>query len=268
MASLESLTEDLLVRIYKGVASDADRKSWRLACRDFHRIDSLTRSSLRVLRVEFLQSLLANYPRLDTLDLSVCPRIDDGAISLLLSRNSPSMFPHVSSLLPPRRDSLSWTRALRKLILSRSTGLGYYGLEQLIRACAYLESVDASQCCSFGDREAAALSCGERLREVKMDKCLVVTDVGLAKIAVGCGRLEKVSLKWCMEISDLGVDLLCKKCAGLKFLDLSYLKVRVFWFFILVSNLESQICCSWIWLSTWLAGLCLEFMGGPTLFVS
>ncbi|KAL3750077.1 hypothetical protein ACJRO7_011112 [Eucalyptus globulus] len=228
MASLESLTEDLLVRIYKGLASDGDRKSWRLVCRDFHRIDALTRSSLRVLRVEFLRSLLANYPRLDTLDLSVCPRIDDGAVAvLLMSQGSPWAFPRAaaSSLSPPGRDPLAWTRGLRKLVLSRSTGLGHHGLEQVIRACAYLESVDVSHCCGFGDREAAALSCGARLREVKMDKCLGVTDVGLAKIAVGCGRLEKVSLKWCMEIGDLGVDLLCNKCVDLKFLDLSYLKV-------------------------------------------
>jgi F-box/leucine-rich repeat protein 2/20 len=58
-----------------------------------------------------------------------------------------------------------------------------------------------------------------------MDKCLGVSDVGLAKIVVGCGRLVRLSLKWCMEISDLGVELLCKKCLELKFLDVSYLKV-------------------------------------------
>lgn len=58
-----------------------------------------------------------------------------------------------------------------------------------------------------------------------MDKCLGVTDIGLAKIAVGCGKLERLSLKWCLEISDLGIDLLCKKCLDLKFLDVSYLKV-------------------------------------------
>ena len=58
-----------------------------------------------------------------------------------------------------------------------------------------------------------------------MDKCLGMSDVGLAKIAVGCGKLERLSLKWCMEISDLGVDLLCKKCLELKSLDVSYLKV-------------------------------------------
>lgn len=110
-------------------------------------------------------------------------------------------------------------------MLSRATGLGYTGLELLVRACPVLEAIDVSHCWGYGDREAAAVSWGTRLREVKMDKCLGVTDIGLAKIAVGCSRLERLSLKWCLEISDLGIDLLCKKCVELKFLDVSYLKV-------------------------------------------
>ena len=60
-----------------------------------------------------------------------------------------------------------------------------------------------------------------------MDKCLGITDVGLAKIAVGCSKLESLSLKWCLEISDMGIDLLCKKCLELKILDVSYLKVSL-----------------------------------------
>ena len=82
-----------------------------------------------------------------------------------------------------------------------------------------------SHCWGFGDREAAAISCGTRLRELNMDKCLGVTDIGLARIAVGCSMMERLSLKWCLEISDLGIDLLCKKCLELKVLDVSYLKV-------------------------------------------
>ncbi|KAI3774414.1 hypothetical protein L1987_48969 [Smallanthus sonchifolius] len=58
-----------------------------------------------------------------------------------------------------------------------------------------------------------------------MDKCLRLTDVGLAKIAVRCEKLEKVSLKWCLEITDLGIDLLSKKCPRLKHLSASYLKI-------------------------------------------
>ncbi|KAJ6995940.1 hypothetical protein D5086_009786 [Populus alba] len=206
---LSVLTEDLLIRINEKLVQDSDRKTWRLICKELHRVDSLTRKTLRVLHVEFLLTLLKNYTNLHTLDLSVCPRIDDGTISLLLH--------HV--------DHSIWARNLKCLNLSRANGLKFAGLEMLVGGCKGLESVDVSYCCGFGDREAAAISGCGGLRELRMDKCLGVSDVGLAKIVVGCGRLERLSLKWCMEISDLGVELLCKKCLELKFLDVSYLKV-------------------------------------------
>lgn len=111
------------------------------------------------------------------------------------------------------------------MVLSRSCGLGYYGLGILVKACPALEIIDFSYCCAFGDLEASAISSAGNLRDLSLGKCLGVTDVGLAKIAVGCGRLEKLSLKWCLEITDLGIDLLSKKCSNLKQLDISYLKV-------------------------------------------
>ncbi|KAK0600235.1 hypothetical protein LWI29_012931 [Acer saccharum] len=179
--------KDLLLRV-RGKIDDGDEesKTWRLVCREFLRVDSLSRSALRLLRVEFASRLLLKYPNVKVLDLSVCSRVHDATISTLLSQSRSS-------------NSLGWTRSLKILNLSAS-GLRYKGLEMLARACPGLESVDVSYCCEFGDWEAAALSTAGGLKEVKMDRCLNVTDVGLAKIAIGC-------------------------CQHLKFLDVSYLKV-------------------------------------------
>ncbi|KAL5783857.1 hypothetical protein ACOSP7_008886 [Xanthoceras sorbifolium] len=211
LSILDVLTEDLLVRVRGRIDDDdLDSKTWRLVCREFLRVDSLRRSALRLLRIEFSSRLLHKYPNVKALDLSVCPLVNDATIPVLLSQS---------------RSSLGWTRSLKTLNLSRATGLRYKGLGMLALACPGLECVDVSYCCEFGDREAAALSCAGGLREVKMDKCLNVTDVGLAKIAIGCVSLERLSLKWCMEITDLGIDLLCKKSQHLKSLDISYLKV-------------------------------------------
>ncbi|KAL3538208.1 hypothetical protein ACH5RR_001574 [Cinchona calisaya] len=205
---LSFLSEDLLTRIHFFLSGD-DLKSFRATCKTFHRVDSLRRTHLRILRPEFLPRLLSNFPCIISLDLSGCPRIDDGAVAVLLRCGSVPF----------------WCGRLRRLVLSRSCGLGFYGLESLVKACPFLEAVDVSYCCTFGDLEAAAISCGGNLRDLRIDKCLGVTDVGLAKIAVGCQNLEKLSLKWCFEISDLGIDLLSKKCLNLKLLDISYLKV-------------------------------------------
>ena len=63
------------------------------------------------------------------------------------------------------------------------------------------------------------------MRELRLDKCLGIMDMGLAKVAVGCPKLEKLSVKWCRKISDIGINLLAKKCHKLHGLDISYLKV-------------------------------------------
>ncbi|ESQ32218.1 hypothetical protein EUTSA_v10003812mg [Eutrema salsugineum] len=203
---LSVLSEDLLVRVY-GFLDPACRKTWRLISREFLRVDSLSRTSIRVLRVEFLPVLLFKYPYLSSLDLSVCPKLDDDVVLRLAL------------------DAAVSTSRLRSLNLSRATAVRARGLETLARLCHALERVDVSHCWGFGDREAAALSVAAGLRELTMDKCLGLSDVGLARIVVGCSNLSKISLKWCMEISDLGIDLLCKKCKNLKSLDVSYLKI-------------------------------------------
>ncbi|XP_009594422.1 F-box/LRR-repeat protein 3 [Nicotiana tabacum] len=202
------LNEDLLIRILSFLTYDSDRKAFRLVCKAFHRVDSLHRTHLQILRPEFITTLLSKFPNIYSLDLSICPQIDDSAVSILLTVGC------------------DWSRRLKRLVLSRCTGLRSAGLELLVKSCPFLESIDVSYCWDFGDREAAALSiCGGSLRDLKMDRCLGVTDVGLAKIAIGCQCLEILSLKWCLEITDLGIDLLSKKCTQLKHLDISYLKV-------------------------------------------
>ncbi|KAK6915629.1 Leucine-rich repeat [Dillenia turbinata] len=212
LSNFSLLTDDLLFRILDKITSTSDRKNFRLVSKDFHRFDSIHRKTLKLLRLEFANSLLHKFSQINALDLSTCPRIDDATISsiLLTSRFS---------------NSLSWTLNIKKLVLSNATGLRSKGLELLMRFCINLEAIDVSDCWEFGDLEACALACGLGLREVRMDKCVKVTDVGLARIVVGCGKLERLSLRWCMEISDLGIDLLSKKCHHLRFLDISYLKV-------------------------------------------
>ncbi|KAK1417717.1 hypothetical protein QVD17_26851 [Tagetes erecta] len=206
---LSLLSDDILSRILDYVSDDSDLKSFRATCKSFHRVEAIHRTRIRFLRTEFIPGLLKNYSRADALDFSVCPRINDGTISVLLSDVS----------------CLGWARRLKKVVLCRTTSLRFSGLEILVGSCPRLQAVDVSHCYQFGDREAAALSCAVELREIKMDKCLRLTDVGLAKIAIRCEKLEKISLKWCLEITDLGIDLLSKKCLRLKHLCVSYLKI-------------------------------------------
>ncbi|XP_021742934.1 F-box/LRR-repeat protein 3-like [Chenopodium quinoa] len=202
---LSLLTDDLLAHIHSLLLEPAHRNSFRLVCRTFQRINSLSQTHLRPLHPSILLSLLPKLPSLHTLDLSLCPRVDD---SLALA---------ISPIIRHRVTTLS---------LSRASALTPVGIEALARSCERLESLDVSYLCRrFGDKEALAVSCAMGLKELKLDKCLNFGDVGLAHIAVGCESLENVSLKWCLEITDLGIGLLATKCSGLKFLDLSSLKI-------------------------------------------
>ncbi|KAK6915626.1 Leucine-rich repeat [Dillenia turbinata] len=183
LSNFSLLTDDLLFRILDKITSTSDRKNFRLVSKDFHRFDSIHRKTLKLLRLEFANSLLHKFSQINALDLSTCPRIDDATISsiLLTSRFS---------------NSLSWTLNIKKLVLSNATGLRSKGLELLMRFCINLEAIDVSDCWEFGDLEACALACGLGLREVRMDKCVKVTDVGLARIVVGCGPFKIAYGSW------------------------------------------------------------------------
>ncbi|XP_074276131.1 F-box/LRR-repeat protein 3 isoform X2 [Silene latifolia] len=205
---LHRLPGDLLCRIHSYLEGDPTQKTaFRQVCRTFRQVDFQCHTHLRPLHHQILLTLLPQLPSLTSLDLSNCPRVDDTFAFTL------------ASALAQQR--------VRSLSLSRCTALTRVGLETLVRACgAQLENVDVSYWCRrFTDREAVAISGAVGIRDLKMDKCLSVTDVGLAQIAIGCVGLETLSLKWCMDITDIGIELLSNKCLGLKFLDISSLKI-------------------------------------------
>jgi F-box/leucine-rich repeat protein 2/20 len=218
-AGVESLSLDLLAHALAGVRDPRDRKSCRLASRAFARAEAASRRAARVLRREALQRALRAFPALSSLDLSACAGLDDASLAAALPVAAE---PPGQLLLPVRR-----------VRLARASGVGWRGLEALVAAYPKLEAVDLSHCVAAGDREMAALAAAAGLRELVMDKCLGVTDVGLAKVAVGCPGLQSLSVKWCREISDIGIELLAKKCPQLRSVDISYLKVAS----------QSQICC-------------------------
>ncbi|WVZ64437.1 hypothetical protein U9M48_013947 [Paspalum notatum var. saurae] len=93
-------------------------------------------------------------PALECLDLTACASLDDASLAA---------------------GGLS---GLRTVCFARASGVGWCGLDALVAACPRLEAVDLSHCVGAGDREAAALAAAAGLKELRLDKCLVVMDVG------------------------------------------------------------------------------------------
>ncbi|KAG2621318.1 hypothetical protein PVAP13_3NG248000 [Panicum virgatum] len=201
------LSLDLLGQVLDRLREPRDRKACRVVSRAFERAEAAHRRALRVLRRERLPRLLRAFPALERLDLSACASLDDASLAAAVAGAGGGL------------------AGLRRVCLARASGVGWRGLEALVAACPRLEAVDLSHCVGAGDREVAAVAAAAGLRDLRLDKCLAVTDMGLAKVAVGCPRLEKLSVKWCREISDIGIDLLAKKCPELRSLNISYLKV-------------------------------------------
>ncbi|KAK1629403.1 hypothetical protein QYE76_003718 [Lolium multiflorum] len=197
---LDSLADELLFLILDRVAAADPRalKSFALASRACRDAESRHRRVLRPYRADLLRAALARYPSATRLDLTLCPRVPDAALSF---------FP---------------SAPLRAVDLSRSRGFGARGLAALCAACPALADLDLSNGVDLGDAAAAEVARARGLRRLCLSRCKPVTDMGLGCVAVGCPELRELALNWCLGITDLGVRFLALKCKKLASLNLSY----------------------------------------------
>ncbi|KAJ0103286.1 hypothetical protein Patl1_06565 [Pistacia atlantica] len=87
----------------------------------------------------------------------------------------------------------------------------------------------------MGDVAAVAIAEAKNLESLWLARCKLITDMGIARIAIGCRKLRLLCLKWCLRIGDLGVGLVALKCKEIRTLDLSYLPL------IMVQELRSKL---------------------------
>jgi F-box/leucine-rich repeat protein 2/20 len=102
--------------------------------------------------------------------------------------------------------------------------------------CVNLVELDLSNATELRDAAMVGVARAVNLEKLWLNRCKLVTDMGIGCIAVGCRKLKLISLKWCVGVADLGVDLIAIKCKQLSSMDLSYLPVSFFYFsfFILI----------------------------------
>ncbi|KAJ1419272.1 Leucine-rich repeat [Sesbania bispinosa] len=180
------------------------KKSFSLSCKWFHFVEGKHRRVLRPLRAEHLPAMAARYPYVSELDLSLCPRVADGSLSLV---------------------ARAYQETLQRVDLSRSRFFTGNGLLSLAVSCRNLVELDLSNATELRDAAAAAVARAVNLRKLWLNRCKLITDMGIGCIAVGCRKLRLICLKWCVGVGDLGVDLVAIKCKELRTLDLSYLPI-------------------------------------------
>ncbi|XP_047307705.1 F-box/LRR-repeat protein 3-like [Impatiens glandulifera] len=199
------LSEEIIFQILDFLNdSSSDRKSFSLVCKSFYTIESHHRRSLRPHRSEHLNNILTRYPYVTNLDLSLCPRITDGSLSVI---------------------STVCSEMLRKIDLSRSKFFTQAGLTVLVTKCPNLVEIDLSNATELKDSAAVAIAEAKNLEILRLARCKSITDIGIGCIAVGCKKLKLINLKWCLGIGDLGISLLAVKCKEIRSLDLSHLPI-------------------------------------------
>lgn len=114
---------------------------------------------------------------------------------------------------------------LRRVDLSRSRFFTGTGVLNLAVNCLNLVELDLSNATELRDAAMVGVARAGNLEKLWLNRCKMVTDMGIGCVAVGCRKLKLISLKWCVGVADLGVDLIAIKCKELRSMDLSYLPI-------------------------------------------
>ncbi|KAF3595835.1 hypothetical protein DY000_02025939 [Brassica cretica] len=215
---LSALSEDLLVRVY-GFLDPTCRKTWRLVSREFHRVDSLSRTSIRILRVEFLPALLFKYPNLSSLDLSVCPKLDDDAVLRIALDGAITNDSVRSIALLPKLEVLdmvscpliddAWLQYLEKWLSFTTRNIC-----DNIKPLKHLKTlwIDGAR---ISDSSLLTLTSSCRaLPELGVSRCVGVTDGGMG-LARNCSNLKALNLACCGFATDAAISAVVQSCLNL-----------------------------------------------------
>ncbi|KAH7543680.1 hypothetical protein FEM48_Zijuj02G0210900 [Ziziphus jujuba var. spinosa] len=152
------------------------KRSFSLVCRSFYFIESRHRTSLKPLRSDLIPRTFHRYPSIANLDLSLCPLVDDNALTSISS---------------------TWKSTLRSVNLSRSKSFTSIGLSALASNCLGLVDIDLSNGTELTDSAAKVIAEAKNLeRTICLRWCLRVTDLGVELIAMKCKEIRSLDLSY------------------------------------------------------------------------
>lgn len=236
---MSQLEDHQLGLILEWVNDPQDRKSVSLVCKQWMRVEGLTRLSIRVLKPDFLCGLLPRYPNIFTFECSclinndnlkllskTCPEIK----VLNLNLDCPVEFSSEEYLLASDDvgdDGVcalaNGCRKLSTVSLRTRKNMGNLGLVSLIKLAQNLTSLDLGCCNKITDQALEAIGAANSITVLNLEGCSLITDVGLAYLATGAlsKSLKKLVLEGCYQITDDGVLLLRQMCC-LEELNIAY----------------------------------------------
>lgn len=124
---------------------------------------------------------------------------------------------------------------LQEIDLYRSVGIGDTGLAALASGCPKLRMVNLSYCIGITDHGLKSVSQLEKLYNLEIRGCFLVTSAGLSAIASGCKRLVELDIKRCYRVDDMGIMTVVQCCINLRQINVSYCPISDAGFLALVN---------------------------------
>lgn len=223
---MERFGDDVLGLILKRIAVRGDRNSCSEVCKQWLRVEGLTRTSLRVLEPQIIPNFLPRFPNLTTLEI-------DTRISNRLLELAAEFCPNLRILnLCLRRDE--WHRGfrsrdfgddglfavaskcqfLKRVSLKRREQVRSAGVIALVSNAKELAVLDLSWCSKITDEAVDAMEKMGFLEELYLEGCSLVTNSSLISLATEgpSATLRILYLAECDQITDYGLFFMPQMC--------------------------------------------------------
>ncbi|XP_041019287.1 F-box/LRR-repeat protein 4-like [Juglans microcarpa x Juglans regia] len=222
---MSTLGDDEVGLILDWVDDPYARKSLSVVCKQWLRVEGLTRLSIRVLDLDSFRGFIPGFSNLVTFACS--RRITDDDLRFL-AQTCPKIEALNLNLKPPRENSDEFDqpcddvgddglcalaigcRKLSKVLLRRRKNIGDVGVVSLINLASTLTNLDLGWCNLITDQALAAIGETSSITILNLERCSLITDGGLTSLAtMALSRsLKKLVLAECDQITDNGVSLL------------------------------------------------------------
>ncbi|XP_050209197.1 uncharacterized protein LOC126659910 [Mercurialis annua] len=219
---MSKLGDDEVASILMRLYDPNDRKSSSLVCKQWLRVEGLTRLSIRVLEPDFIQSSLPRFPNLLTFRSSnlitdaqlkfianTCSKLEDINLNIYGFDEEPSDDDDFGD------DAVcgglaNGCRDLIRVCLRRRCNVGNIGVINLVKHALKLTTLDLGRCCLINDSSLEAIGSMNCIISLNLEACSLITDHGLKFLVTGSSSrtLKKLNLAECDRVTDLGVWLL------------------------------------------------------------
>ncbi|BBN06966.1 hypothetical protein MPTK1_3g25370 [Marchantia polymorpha subsp. ruderalis] len=238
---MEKLSDDEVGQIMRRVRSRSDRRACAQVCSQWHRVEGLTRNSLRILDPQLMHQFLPHFRNLLSIEaqMEVCDRdlecMAENCRSLQVLNLYLSKWRRVMDLeflstyqdFKPLGDDgvvaiANNCKDLQHVSLRWRQGIGDIAVSALARSCSLLVYLDLGHCKRITDRSLEAVSHLECLEVLILRNCNLITDWGLSYLANGATnkRIKRLDLCECDQLTDSGAVLL-QQLSALQVLNLA-----------------------------------------------